>query len=235
MLLLLIRIRFVRKGLHQVRYMGYRVLFRTQDEIVLKEVLADDEYVFASGCFGDLAEPRILDLGAHIGTFSLWCLCQMPSARILCVEANPDTFRILKMNAHHWMRTGAQLRVVHAAASGRSGELVAIREGATSSMSSRVDGQGTLVAHSLSFPALIELFVPEGSDVDLAKIDIEGSEEELICSHPEALLRIRTLIVELHPDLCDAGMVRAILERTYPFVVEVGRRTSGKPLLYCRR
>ncbi|MYB77336.1 MAG: hypothetical protein F4X83_09620, partial [Chloroflexi bacterium] len=105
----------------------------------------------------------------------------------------------------------------------------------TSSMSSRVDDGGALLAKSVSLPSLVNRCAPAGEDIDLAKIDIEGSEEAFLCSHPEALRRIRTLIVELHPDLCDAERVKAVLEDAYISVIEIAGRTSAKPLLYCRR
>ncbi len=231
---LLLRIRANRDGPHQARYHGHRIFFRARDEQALKEVLVDEEYSFLSDLGSDADSPRILDIGAHIGTFALWCANHVPASQVLCVEANPDTCGILRSNVTLWSRSGMTLRVEHAAAAAMDGESLRLVEPAGASMSARVDEGGPMIAPGLSLPTLVDLCAPEGDDIDLAKIDIEGSEEALICNHPEALRRIRALVVELHPDLCDSTRVEAVLRNEYSDVIDVARRGSSKPLLYCR-
>ena len=102
-------------------------------------------------------------------------------------------------------------------------------------MNAQIDDSGTMAAPNLSLPTLLELSTPGGEEVDLAKMDIEGSEEALLCSHPSALKRVRLLIVELHRILCDTEKVRAVLGDAYLSIVEVQGRISTEPLLYCRR
>ena len=231
---LVLRIRSNPEGPHSVRYAGHRVLFRARDEQALKEVLADREYAFVANLPGASLSPRILDIGAHIGTFALWCLGQAPAAHILSVEANPGTCEILRANVRCWSSAGAALRVEHAAAGAQDGETLKVRDDGPS-MSHRVGPDETLSAPSLSLPTLVEFCAPNDEDIDLAKIDIEGSEEALICSHPEALRRIRAVVIELHPTRCDSERVRAVLRDAYPSIVEIGNRISTKPLLYCCR
>ena len=232
---LICRVRSNPEGPHEIRYSGHRIFFRAQDEQVLREVLAHREYGFAAEWLKRSRTPIILDIGAHIGAFALWCLGEAPAARIVCVEANPRTSSILRDNVRLWSSSGRDLRVEHAAAGAQDGDTLWILEPSGASMSARIDGSGTMAAPSLSLPTLLELSAPGGKEIDLAKIDIEGSEEALLCSHPEALKRVRALIVELHPTLCNEEKVRAVLRDAYPSVVEAQDRISTKPLLYCHR
>lgn len=229
------RIRSNPEGPHTVRYADREICFRSRDERAIKEVIADQDYAFLTAQLCASSSPLILDIGAHVGSFALYCLGQAPKARILSVEANPATYVVLQENACRWSSVGAALRVEHAAAWTHDGETLKIGEYSGSSMSDRVDDSGALSAPSLSLPSLIALCSPKGEDVDLVKVDIEGSEEALICSHPEALRRIKAMVIELHPDLCDVDRVRSMLHHAYPSVVEIRSRISSKTLLYCRR
>ena len=231
---LVCRIRITREGPHQILYNGYPVFFRARDEQALKEVLVDREYSFIDELDSSQSPARILDVGAHIGTFALWCASQGSAARVVCIEANPDTFRILRRNVEQWSYAGMELQIEQAAAGAEDDEELRMLEPVGSSMSARVDKSGSVQVSSLSFSSLVELCAPNGEVIDLAKIDIEGSEEALICSHPHALRRIRALVVELHPDLCDSPRVEKILRNTYSNVIEIVRSGSKKPLLYCR-
>ena len=108
---LALRIRSDPEGPHAVRFGGREILFRARDEQVLREVLAEREYAVAAPSLGASESPRILDVGAHVGAFALWCLEQAPAARILCVEANPGTCELLRTNARRWSPPGERLRV----------------------------------------------------------------------------------------------------------------------------
>ena len=231
---LVFRIRISREGPHKVRYNGHPIYFRARDQQVLKEVLVDREYSFIDVLDSSHPPARILDVGAHIGTFALWCASRAPAARILCIEANPGTFRILRRNVEQWSYAGMKVQMEQAAAGAEDGEELRMFEPVGSSMSARVDKSGSVQVSSLSFASLVELCAPNGGVIDLAKIDIEGSEEALICRHPDALRRIRALVVELHPDLCDSTRIERILRNTYSNVMEIVRSGSKKPLLYCR-
>ncbi|MCK5244957.1 MAG: hypothetical protein KAJ90_06775, partial [Desulfobacterales bacterium] len=64
---------------------------------------------------------------------------------------------------------------------------------------------------------------------------IEGSEEAFLCTSPDALKRVGSLVIELHPQLCDTDCVQLLLEEYFDHIEDIGGRKSTKPLLYCRR
>ena len=82
--------------------------------------------------------------------------------------------------------------------------------------------------------ALLEKTAPGGGVADLVKIDIEGSEEALLCVRPNLLKRVKALVIEQHPGLCDIKRVDATLKTHFDCIEEIGGRRSSKPLLFCQ-
>jgi FkbM family methyltransferase len=54
--------------------------------------------------------------------------------------------------------------------------------------------------------------LPEEAPIDLLKIDIEGSEQQLLTGDTEWLRRVQALIIEFHPAQVDVAALTAILE-----------------------
>ncbi len=232
--LLLGRIRWQCKALHQVTFATHKIAFRSEDEQVLREVLVEREYAFLDRTLWNSSAPRVLDVGAHIGTFALWLLSIIPSARILSVEADPTTVKVAERNALSLRSKGFDWTVLHAAAGDRDGEILQLStEGL--SMSHRIDPAGTLEVGSVSLDSLLDYLAPNGGAVDLVKVDIEGSEEAFLCSSPDALARVSELVIELQPYLCNTRRVENVLKAHFSSIVAIVGRTSSKPLLYCRR
>ena len=216
---------------HSVVWKAHRIYFRGKDEQALKEVLVDDEYAFLDPLLHSIESPRILDVGAHIGTFAAWCLDRNRHCQILSLEADPDTAGLTLINAEEheaWV-------VQHGAAGARDGETVYLSvSGPSMSYHVRPDCNGVPVA-SVSLSTLLDTFAGQGGRVDLIKVDIEGSEEAFLCAEPSQLARVGALVVELHPRLCDTGRVQSALKVAFDNVLHVGGRLSTNPLLYCTR
>lgn len=213
-------------------YEGTEMLFRGVDAMAIKEVLVDKEYAFVLSCFETTKKPRVLDIGAHIGLFALWLLKQRPDVRIRSIEADPRTHALLSQNVILARMAGAQWENVNAAAWAQDGSILRFSS-AGPSMSHRVSCEGDTIVKGVSLKSLLDSFVGESGVVDLLKVDIEGSEEAFLCSEPLLLRRVRNLVVELHPNLCDTGRVEKLLRESYGIVKEMHGRSSSKPLLLC--
>ncbi len=231
---LLLKIRTNRKAVHAIQINNRPVCFRASDEQALREVFVDNEYAFLRDCLMAAKGAKILDIGAHIGTFAMWCLNIAPGTTILSIEADPHTFEVLRRNAENFRGTASRWSVQHAAAGARDGEVLKL-SGSGPSMSHRISPTGEVAVGSISLRSLIDLLAPDGGTVDVMKVDIEGSEEQFLCECPEALGRVNALVAELHPNLCDAARVEAALREEFDSVVSIGGRKSTKPLLFCRR
>lgn len=228
--LLMLHIRARPDGVHSAAYNGKPVLFRSADEMALREVLIDKEYDFIGERLKAIPAPRVIDIGAHIGTFAIWLAGVNAAAALTCVEADPATFALTERNL------GAHLPSAHALhRAGGADDASILRLSVDGpSMSHRIDAKGGVEVRSISLSTLVELAAGPTDRVDMVKIDIEGSEEALLCADPGVLRRIDALVVELHPSLCDTAAVREVLDQHYGSVVEIGGRKSSKPLLYCQ-
>jgi FkbM family methyltransferase len=232
--LTLMRIRKDQYAVQSVFYDGTPVRFRGIDEQALHEVLVDREYAFLTNRLSAIPEPTILDIGAHIGTFAIWVLSINSSARILSVEADPKTHGVAELNVATFTERGADWQVIHCAAADEDGKVLHLSD-AGPSMSHAIDPHGTVEVHGKSLTCLLDRIAPDGASVDLVKIDIEGSEEAFLCADPDALKRVKSLVIELHPQLCHTKCVQLLLEKQFGYIKKLGGRKSAKPLLYCWR
>jgi FkbM family methyltransferase len=114
----------------------------------------------------------LLDVGAHIGTYSL--LAAALGCRVIAVEGCPNNVHWLRATAEHNRFEG--LSVHHAAASNESGEADFFPDRAWGYVQAAKQGRNP---SSISVPAVAidELLAELGcARVDFVKIDIEGSE-----------------------------------------------------------
>lgn len=161
----------------------------------------------------DFLEPRTqslcaLDCGANIGMATLAILQQWPAADIVAVEPDPGNFALLRLNTAH---VAARVTLVQAAVWSETGKLLfdeqPFRDGRQWSIRVRMpepDERGAVPAYDI--PALMEL---AGWDhIDLAKIDIEGAEKQLLRTAHKWLPRVDVVAVELH----DADAVKGFTE-----------------------
>jgi FkbM family methyltransferase len=160
----------------------------------LDEVFYQRQYqppAFISDRFGPA--PRIVDLGANIGLFGLLVMAGHPSAHLTAVEPDPANAEVLRraeaLNMLDW-------KIVEAVAAAHGGT-VPFASGRFSL--SRVEDRPGL-PHVEAVDAFAYL-----ADADLAKIDIEGSEWELLASPRLAHEGPRALVLEYHPHLAPGG------------------------------
>lgn len=214
------------------RYRGANIVFRGLDTMALKEVLIDGEYAKVIKHVAGRNSPIILDVGAHIGLFALSVIKENPTARVLSVEADPQTYGILMRNVDSLRAQGADWEAINAAGWDEDGKQLCF-EGGGPSMSHRVSSTGKFVVTGITLKTLVDSLLAKGDVIDLLKIDIEGSEEAFLCTAPDLLRHVRSVVVELHPRLCNVERVRDVLSRRYESVSEIQDRVSSKPLLMC--
>lgn len=143
----------------------------------------------------------ILDAGANVGLFALWAARERTKANIFSLEPFPSTFQHLEKNIKE---NGLQPRIrpIQCGLAGITEERL-MRGGAESPNNSVVlrgmEGSATCTI-PVACVTLADLMKNEALEkVDLLKMDIEGSEWEVILSTSEATLRkIRNIILEYH-------------------------------------
>jgi FkbM family methyltransferase len=142
--------------------------------------------------------PRVLDLGANIGLFSVWCDLRWPGAHLTAVEPLPRNLELLRRNLELAAPAGG-FEVVAAAATTSDGELTFGGDGgfAQGRILTGEDASGIRVAARDAFA------LAEGTD--LLKIDIEGAEWPILADPRFAALRAPVVMLEHHPEGAPAG------------------------------
>lgn len=146
-------------------------------------------------------KPKIIDLGSHIGMSVLFWKSLAPGAEITAVEANPDTAKILERNIKRNHLTG--VKAIHAAASADKGfvNLYMPKEGIDFHWGDFVSGTPMDPDKYDRYPApAVQLSSLITGPVDLLKIDIEGSESEVLREAESKLPQVKEVMLEFHHD-----------------------------------
>jgi FkbM family methyltransferase len=165
-------------------------------------------HIFVRECYSVTgAESVILDLGANVGLFALYAAMRAPHAHIYCAEPVPATFRRL-LDHLDWNGIRVRVTLLNCALGAKAGARFIARENVPA-------GQKRLLSYNDQSPGEVQvqcrtlesIFDQYHLDqVDLAKVDIEGSEYEVLLSTPpEILRRIARLDVEVHNNITAQG------------------------------
>lgn len=167
----------------------------------------------------------VLDVGAHIGTFTLLASEKVPAGRVYAVEASRDTFDLLctnvELNARH------NVIAEHLALAGEDGP-VRLHH----------DPEGNY-GHSITKPLSESFEVVDGmtltrylsersiAAVTVAKFNCEGAEFPiLLATPPEVLRRIEHLVILYHCDLVDRPL-SALLTHLRSAAFDLTTRTES--------
>jgi FkbM family methyltransferase len=141
----------------------------------------------------------IVDVGACVGSFTVWAAKRSPHARLIAVEPNPEVMPYLVENIQT-NQLASRVAVVEAAVGGVTG-LAAIENA-----NARTTEMHVVPVESGGGPA-VRMFSLEGllqeaglDSCDLLKLDCEGGEYDALLSAPDSVLkRIRAIVCEFHP------------------------------------
>lgn len=194
-------------------------------EGTFKGIFLDQEYA----CSELMTAPpaRILDLGANIGMGSVHFCCQFPTAEFLCVEPDPRNLRLLERNLK---ANAVPFSIVHAAVGAAPGTLnLRFGDNPTCSAlesSPMHDLRETIAVSVTTVPEL--LAKAKWDSVDLVKMDIEGSEDELLSKTSGWLSRVGALVLEIHP----STTAEKIASYLAPFGFRLQRLGHGREPVY---
>lgn len=218
---------------------GYVARFRMRDSTLLwfRPFSMDlaifhevwDHQRYTAGPIGEVVRHgTVVDVGAHIGLFSLYASRAIQAKRIVSVEPDSLNFELLSKNMSDNQVEGSTL--VKAAIAGDSGGRRMYISSSNTGGHSLYAGGGS--SRSVRAVSLLELFRSSGiSECSLLKMDCEGAEMEVLENTPDELLRNVSIIsLEYHFD----AYPRERLERSkirlesLGFVIEI--RSTSKTL-----
>jgi FkbM family methyltransferase len=150
--------------------------------------------------------PVVVDVGANLGQFNLFCSQYLGAERVISIEPVPSCFRLLAENADN------PADCLNALVTGeeREATFYIARDSQLSSTVRDVAGDHR-EAISLHGRPLASLLEGVGLDrIDLLKIDTEGSELEVLRSAGNLLEKTRVVLVEMSIFREHAGNIFAV-------------------------
>lgn len=208
--------RITHKKRHYVHLTDYPnpicMRYDSSDYAMCKPILMGDEY----RCLDDIDAKFILDCGANVGFSSIYFLNRYPLASVIAVEPDRDNIRICMKNLSHY---GSRAKVVQAGIwSRKTGLVFAGGLGGDNSecaitVRDIMDGEKPDVC-AIDVSSLLE---EKGiTQIDILKIDIEGSEKEMFTNNfKQWLPLVRNIAIELHGRECEEAYFHALRNYTY--------------------
>lgn len=196
----------------------------TYDKLAAYEVWSLEEYKDKEF----IIQPTdvIIDIGAHIGSFSIWAARQAPHGRVYAFEPNEENYIFLQENKK--LNSLENLEIFNLAVSDKNG-LASFFNSDHLSMSHsffETGAENTSTVRTLSLADILKTNQIER--VNYLKIDAEGAEYLIILNTPpEALNKVDKILIEYH-DYLDHGHRYQDIEKYLTengFQVQIARST----------
>ncbi len=170
------------------------------DFSVFEEVFKDLDYQQCDNIIQN-AKNCILDMGAHIGLFSIYCAVLNPGVKIFAFEPDERNFSLLKKNLKLNRINNVYVKNIAVGPEDGVKSFYLSADSHNHSLISRSENQKT-VKVQVKTPDTINgkiLNREDLSNIDLVKMDIEGSEYDVLASMSDNLIRKTTaFFIELH-------------------------------------
>jgi FkbM family methyltransferase len=226
-----------------LNFLGYKIAYAGEASLryLIREIFANATYFFEAAT----DRPTILDCGSNIGMSVLFFKKLYPNARITAFEPDPATFALLVRNIATNNLANVEAHQIALAAKAGTLDFNRDRDPETSSLLMSVNPQRQSGQRIAVEARPLSGYISE--NIDLLKIDIEGSEtdvmHELAASGKLAL--IRDIHMEYHHHIGSARdnlsmMLRLLEDAGFGYQIAAGpwwsRAGSFQDVsLYCYR
>jgi len=144
-------------------------------------------------------QPLVLDLDGNIGLFSLLAARSNPSAQIHAYEPGPPNYRLFEMNCLANPALAPRIHLQKEAVAGHTCQSTWFFDELNPGGSGFFAATGSKVL--VQIRAFADVINSLPAPADLLKMDIEGSEYELLAeTPPQVWQRVKAISLELHHD-----------------------------------
>jgi FkbM family methyltransferase len=222
-------------GIRIQRCGDFEVVIRekTADEEVLQESFDKDIFFAGVPQYVPREDDLIIDVGAHIGTFSLLASSRVPHGRVFAIEASLDTYTLLRINIA--LNRRDNIRACHLALMDHNGTAKLSHDRGNwghSTVAILSTSSEDVRAESLS--AFLDR--NEIDRCDFMKMNCEGSEFPILLGATHATLsRFQRILVLYHCDLWKSNSLTDLISHleNAGFAVEIRGASSQRGWLIC--
>jgi FkbM family methyltransferase len=179
---------------------GFDVAFRpnTADEAVMRQSFDNDIFLKEIRDFTISHDAIIVDVGAHIGTFSMFISKKTPRGCVFAVEASLDSFNIASMNCK--LNQLENVVIEHVALAGETGLIQLHHDPDGNWGHSIVKALSHHSAETVAATTLVEFMERHSlGGIDLIKFNCEGAEFPILLNCPVSILsEIKKMIILYH-------------------------------------
>jgi FkbM family methyltransferase len=193
---------------------GFVIAYRevTADELVIKHSFENDIY-FSALRYEPQDDDVIMDVGAHIGTFSLLAAHKVSKGMVYAVEASKESYNYLLINIQ--LNSIKNIKPSLLALSGEKGDALLYHDDGNwgHSIMRPATSRISLGAHKVPSSTLAGFMVGHGiSKLDFVKFNCEGAEFPIILRTPaDVLARINNMLILYHLDIAQGYSLNALV------------------------
>lgn len=138
--------------------------------------------------------PLIVDVGAHIGQFNFFCSHYLHARRVISIEPLKDCYELLKLNAMDALDCNNEALSV-----GTTNVIMHISKTSSQLSTYVVNADDTYSGQFTSPAETLDILTDRLAlgNIDILKIDTEGSEYDILSSGQCTLEKVRVVIVEM--------------------------------------
>jgi FkbM family methyltransferase len=198
------------------------ILYFPLDDLKILEIINEvyAEKIYDAEKMGSF--KRVLDVGSHIGLFTLRVSKIAPESRMTTIEANPANFYFLRKNISA-NRLFNRVRIVNVAAGELEGSATLyVGELSRGDCSIKKPQTRNLGEITIAVRPL-DSILAENEEWDMIKLDVEGAEVEALKGLNRTLKRTRLIDMEVHSLLVKDSDVYDILSNA-GFKIKVNRK-----------
>lgn len=167
------------------------------DHAIANEVFTDRDY---KPCETSIKEAKnsIIDIGGHLGFFSLYAACLNPEVPIFCFEPHEGNFTLLKEHLKLNRIKNVQPKCLAVANYQGKGELLVSKEHLNHSIVYAIENTNEVQPiNCITLEKIINRH--RIGQVDLLKMDCEGAEFQILMDSPKSILdKVSSIFLEYH-------------------------------------